>query len=100
MTWRGSPAPDINAGNNSPTSPVGQSYARGLPVGQWPLQPMAGVNMPGVGTGVPGKPVAAASGNPAVSSVPYIQPLDSPYGGGPDGPAQFGKRILGVGQES
>jgi len=98
--WRGMKQPDINAGNNSPSPDLGQSYVRGLPIGQFPNHPLANT-IPGIGTGVPGKPIAGASGNPAVASVPYIDPPDSPYGGGPDGPAQFGRpRILGVGQES
>lgn len=99
MPWRGAPTANINAGNNSPPANLGQTYIKGMPIERWPLSPQAGY-MPGTGTGVPGKPVAAASGNPAVSSVPYIAPMDSPYGGGPNGPAQFGSRALGVGQES
>lgn len=90
MAWRGSPTSDINTGNNSPPSPTGQTYTRGLPLPKWPMQPLA-LDMPGEGTGVPGKPVSGASGNPAVSSVPYVQPQQSPLGR---------PRPLGMGQES
>jgi hypothetical protein len=90
VTWRGMPSADINTGNNSPPANLGQSYVTGMPVGQWPLKAMAS-SMAGVGDGVPGKPIAGASGNPAVSSVPYVDPPDSPVGQ---------HRILGVGQES
>ncbi len=101
MTWRGMPSADINTGNNSPPATLGQTYIKGLPVGQWgQIKPQAST-MPGMGTGVPGKPVAGAAGNPAVSSVPYIAPDHSPYGGGDNNEAQFGRpRVLGVGQES
>jgi hypothetical protein len=100
VTWRGTPTADINTGNNSPPTTLGQSYVTSMPVGQWPLKPFAS-SMPGEGDGVPGKPIAGAAGNPAVSSVPYIDPPDSPYGGGYNGCAQFGRpRVLGVGQES
>lgn len=98
MAWRGSPVPTA-PGNNSPPAQLGQTYITGLPVARLPIRPMGGT-VPGQGTGVPGKPVQQASGNPAVSSEPYINPPKNPYGG--DGPvAQFGMpRILGVGQES
>lgn len=96
MAWRGSPVP-TTPGSNSPQ--LGQTYVRGLPIAQLPTRPMGG-SPPGVGTGVPGKPVDLASGNPDVSSVPYVGPEKSPYGG--NGPvAQFGNpRVLGVGQET
>lgn len=99
MTWRGAGVPNINMQNNSPPTALGQTYIRGVPVAQLPIRPMGGT-VPGQGTGVPGKPVQRASGNPAVSSVPYIPPPKNPYGG--DGAiAQFGNpRVLGVGQES
>lgn len=99
MAWRGSPVPNINAGNNSPPTSIGQTYITGLPVPQLPTRPLGG-SPPGVGTGVPGKPVQRASGNPGVSSIPDVPPPKNPYGG--DGAiAQFGRpRVLGVGQES
>lgn len=100
VAWRGSPVP-TTPGNNSPGA-LGQTYVRGLPVAQLPITRFGGT-VPGVGTGVPGKPVDLASGNPDVSSVPYTKPQMNPYGGesSPDGIAQFGNpRILGVGQET
>jgi hypothetical protein len=104
MAWRGSPVPNANnALGNNPQVGTGQTYIRGLPVAVLPVRAMGGT-VPGVGTGVPGKPMANASGNPAVSSQPYISPIDNPYGGGvvaDGGLAQFGSpRILGVGQET
>jgi hypothetical protein len=97
-SWRGSPVPDANVGNNSPPTNAGQTYIKGLPVEQWPNRPWTS-NLPGTGTGVPGKPVQNVSGNPAVASVPYVPPPKLPYGGnGPE--SQFGNRALGVGQET
>jgi hypothetical protein len=89
--WRGTQVPDINAGNNSPPPTLGQTYVQGLPVAQLPLVKVMSGQPPGVGTGVPGRPISRASGNPAVSSDPYIQPQKSPYGR---------PRPLGVGQET
>lgn len=98
MVWRGSQVP-VMTGNNSPPAQLGQTYVRGLPVAQLPVRAMGGT-VPGQGTGVPGKPVQNASGNPAVSSDPYIPPIKNPYGG-TQGQAQFGNpRILVVGQET
>jgi hypothetical protein len=59
-------------------------------VAKLPIRPMGGT-IPGVATGVPGKPVQIVSGNPDVASVPYIAPQQRPYGR---------PRVLGVGQES
>jgi hypothetical protein len=98
-SWRGTPVPDANVGNNSPPANLGQSYARGLPVKQWNNKPWT-TNNPGEGTGVPGKPVQNVSGNPGVASVPYTEPPDNPYGQATSGLSQFGQRPLGVGQES
>ena len=97
MGWRGSATPTVPS-QNAPAQ-NGQTYVRGLPIARLPIRPMGGT-VPGTGDGVPGKPVDRASGNPAVSSVPYVGPPKSPYGG--NGPvAQFGHpRILGVGQET
>jgi hypothetical protein len=86
-SWRGAPVPPPT-GTNAPVT--GQTYVSGLPVPQLPIRPMTDI-MPGIGTGVPGKPVSRASGNPAVSSDPYIEPPETPFGR---------PRILGVGQES
>jgi hypothetical protein len=96
--WQGGPPVTIPSNANSPNV-TGQTYVKGIPVAQLHARPWD-TSVPGVGTGVPGKPVAFASGNPAVSSVPYIDPPKSPYGG--DGPVpQFGDpRVLGVGQET
>lgn len=97
MAWRGSPVPTAP---NSAGASVGQTYVKGLPVAQLPVTQFGGT-VPGVGTGVPGKPVAGASGNPDVSSVPYVPSPNIPYGGGQGGNSQFGSpRPLGVGQES
>lgn len=85
--WRGNAVPDLSGGNAPVT---GQTYTTGLPVARLPIRPMD-ATPPGVGTGVPGKPISQASGNPAVSSEPYIPPQDSPLGY---------PRVLGVGQES
>lgn len=88
--WRGTPAPVLNSANAPPTQ--GQTYVTGLPVAQLPIRPGGtGGTEPGVGTGIPGKPVARASGNPSVSSEPYVWPPKQPYGV---------PRPLGVGQES
>lgn len=96
--WRGTPVPDANVGNNSPPTQLGQTYVKGLPVAQWNTKPFSS-NMAGTGDGVPGKPVQNVSGNPGVASVPYVDPPKNPYGG--DGALpQFGRRALGVGQES
>lgn len=89
--WRGQQVPNVNVGNNSPPTHLGQTYIKGMPIAQLPLRPMGGTQPPGVGTGVPGKPTQRVSGNPAVSSDPYIPPPKSPYGR---------PRPLGVGQES
>ena len=98
MGWRGSPVPTAPGGN---TPAIGQTYVKGLPIAHLPVIQFGGT-VPGVGTGVPGKPDQLAAGNPDVSSVPYSGPVYSPYGGsGVSAIAQFGRpRILGVGQES
>ena len=97
MAWRGSPVPSATVANQPPQQ-LGQTYVRGLPVAQLPINSFA-QQIPGQGTGVPGKPTQNVSGNPAVSSDPYIAPPKNPYGG--DGAlAQFGQRQLGVGQET
>lgn len=98
MAWRGSPVPPAP---NSAGASVGQTYVKGLPIAQLPVMRFGGTE-PGQGTGVPGKPVAGASGNPDVSSEPYVPGPQNPYGGGQiAGKAQFGSpRPLGVGQES
>jgi len=90
MGWRGMAVPDANTGNNSPPTELGQTYIKGMPVEQWPLNPIAGV-VPGVGSGVPGNPVQIVSGNPAVASEPYVEAPKQPYGW---------PRPLGVGQET
>jgi len=100
--WRGATVADANTTIANPANhPLGQTYVRGMPIAQLPVNRVgAGANVLGVGTGVPGKPVAFASGNPAVSSEPYIPPVKNPYGGN-ERLSQFGvPRILGVGQES
>jgi hypothetical protein len=98
-SWRGTPVPDANTGNNSPPANLGQTYIRGLPIKQWNTRPWTG-NEPGEGTGVPGKPVQNVSGNPAVASVPYGEVPHRPYGQATSDQSQFGSRVLGVGQES
>lgn len=99
MAWRGSAVPSVSSQGSAPNQPLGQTYVRGLPVAQLPVRPLGGT-VPGVGTGVPGKPVQNVSGNPAVASDPYIPPVMNPYGG-TQGQAQFGSpRPLGVGQET
>jgi hypothetical protein len=86
--WKGSTPPVPPNSNGPPTT--NQTYITGMPVARLPIRPFGAV-MPGIGTGVPGKPIAEASGNPAVSSVPYIPPPKNPEGE---------PRILGVGQET
>lgn len=97
MAWRGSPVPTAP---NAAGASVGQTYVKGLPVAQLPVMRFGGT-VPGVGTGVPGKPISGAYGNPDVSSDPYIPPQHNPYGGGEQDLPQFGRpRVLGVGQET
>lgn len=86
--WKGSPVATVNP-QNAPNT-TGQTFIRGLPIAQLPIRPMGG-QPPGTGSGVPGKPVSFAAGNPAVSSVPYVPPPMNPKGQ---------PRILGVGQET
>lgn len=86
--WRG--ANVLQASSQNAPTPVGQTYIQGMPVATPPIRPMGAV-LPGVGTGVPGKPIAHASGNPTVSSIPYIPPPQNPKGQ---------PRVLNVGQES
>lgn len=96
VVWRGSPVaapvgqnlPQV-APSNVPAS--NQTYVRGLPVPSFPLRPFTANVVPGTDTGVPGKPIALASGNPAVSTDPSVAPPENPKGY---------PRILGVGQES
>jgi hypothetical protein len=87
--------------NPPPSGQLGQSYVTNMPVAQFPLRPLTGNSIPGGRTGVPGRVVSLASGNPDVSTVPVVEP-DSPYGGNSgDTVPQFGRnRALGVGQES
>jgi hypothetical protein len=95
--WRGTSAGIMGAdlaygvANPPPSGKLGQSYVTGMPTGRLPMRPLAGAVVPGVADGVPGKPVARASGNPDVSSIPYIPPPKTPYGR---------PRVLNVMQES
>jgi hypothetical protein len=90
--WKGSPTPSMPV-NNAPTgqNQTVQTYVRGLPVPRLPVRPLAGSQLPGTATGVPGTPVGYASGNPDVWTEPSIAPPKRPYGQ---------PRALGVGQES
>jgi hypothetical protein len=87
MVWRGTPVTGLGGTQNPASPPAGVT---GLPVAQLPVRPLDSY-LPGVGTGVPGKPVTHASGNPAVSSMPYWGPVKRPLGE---------PRPLGVGQET
>lgn len=75
---------------NAPTGAVPFTSPFSLPITRMRTW-HAGGNQPGVGTGVPGEPIAHASGNPAVSTVPDIEPRKTPYGI---------PRVLNQGQES
>jgi hypothetical protein len=88
--------------NPPPGGNLGQTYVASMPVGQLPPNRALGGQPPGAGTtGVPGRQISKAEGNPDASTVPQNQP-DLPYGGNSgDTVPQFGKsRILNVGQES
>jgi hypothetical protein len=87
---------------NVPNTGLGQSYVLNMPTPSFPPNRALGGQPLGAGTsGVPGRPVSRAVGNPDVSTVPQNQPM-SPYGGNSgDTVPQFGRsRVLGVGQES
>ncbi len=86
--WRGASVPSPPSSNGPPTS--NQSYVRGLPIPQLPITRFAN-SIPGTATGIPGSPVSAASGNPAVSTVPTSPPPKRPLGY---------PRPLNVGQET
>lgn len=86
--WRGN-APPATGGENTPVT--GQTYVTGMPVAQLPMRPFDSNGIPGTGTGVPGRVVHHAAGNPAVSTVPSVPPPQEPLGE---------PRVLGVGQES
>jgi len=78
--WRGpvTAHPQTSAKvSNAPN--VSQTYVSGLPVAQLPVRTFA-TGIPGVATGVPGTPVARASGNPAVHTDPSVPPPKRPYG--------------------
>lgn len=77
--------------NPPPSGNLGPTYVSGLPGGNPPIRPLAGASTPGARYGVPGRPVANASGNPDVSTVPVKDPPQVPEGH---------PRILGVGQET
>lgn len=84
---------------NAPQGPVPFQSPFGLPITRIRMW-HAGGDQPGAQTGVPGVPVAFASGNPDVSTKQsYVE--KSPYGGsGGIGISQFGApRPLNVGQE-
>lgn len=76
--------------NPPPSGNLGQSYVTSIPTPTLPRNYFGG-NMPGAGTGVPGRVVDPAAGNPPVSTIPKVRPPDEPFGK---------PRILGVGQES
>jgi hypothetical protein len=85
---------------NAPAGPVPFTSNFGLPVTRVQVW-HAGGSVMGASDGVPGSPVAKASGNPGVSTIPdYYE--KSPYGGSTGaGRAQFGTpRPLQQGQES
>jgi hypothetical protein len=98
--------PNVYAGvagadlENAPQGPVPFQSPFGLPVTRMRTW-YAGGSVPGASDGVPGQPIAKASGNPDVSTVPsYLE--KSPYGGSEgDGISQWGRpRPLQQGQES
>lgn len=87
---------------NPPPNGLGQTYVATMPTGQLPPNRALGGQPPGAGTtGVPGRMVQRAVGNPSVSTVPVNDP-QLPYGGSPGvGNSQFGRpRVLNMGQES
>ena len=77
--------------NPPPNGTLGQSYVTQMPVATLPLRSLGTAGIPGVRYGVPGRPVAPASGNPAVSTEPKKEPPKEPLGQ---------PRIRNVGQES
>jgi hypothetical protein len=87
---------------NAPQGPVPFTSPFGLPVTRMVTWHAGGVQPGTTSEGVPGKPVARASGNPDVSTVPRYGPEKSPYGGSDgDGNSQFGwPRPLRQSQES
>jgi hypothetical protein len=86
---------------NAPSGTVPFTSPIGLPVTRM-VTWHAGGTQPGTDDGVPGKPVARASGNPAVSTVWKYGPEPQPYGGSQgQGIPQFGNpRPLQQGQEA
>jgi hypothetical protein len=88
--------------SNAPQGPVPFTSPFGLPVTRARLW-YAGGAVQGAADGVPGTPVAHASGNPAVSTQQTSDVSERPYGGGQnnDPYSQFGvPRPLQQGQES
>lgn len=77
--------------NPPPSGTLGQSYVTAIPTGRLPLRSLGAAGVPGSKYGVPGRPVANASGNPDVATDPAVAPPKAPEGQ---------PRILGVGQES
>src|SRR5438309_12011301 len=88
-SYRGS-APAANPVTPNAPAVQGTSFVSPIPVAQLPMRPYDANVVPGAATGVPGRPVAGASGNPAVATDPSVPPPKNPYGQ---------PRPLGVGQE-
>lgn len=88
MAWRGVSNLATDAPNAPAQSP--STVAGTLPVGRFPRRLVIS-SPPGQDTGVPGKTVSGASGNPAVSTIPDVDPPLTPFGR---------PRILGVAQET
>lgn len=85
---------------NAPQGPVPFTSPFGLPVMRVQLWHAGGTSPGGNSGGVPGAPVAHASGNPAVSTQPVVGPYKSPYGGGDVASLpQFGNRAVFPWQE-
>jgi hypothetical protein len=87
MAWRGASNQFIEV----PASGDSTTRVAGLPVARFPIRNINLAPPPGVPYGVPGTPVAGASGNPAVSTNPVAAPPHTPYGQ---------PRVLGVAQET